>query len=599
MIRSLYTEHFKNKFFNRILVTYSAIIVIFALGLSFVTSNNISMSIISKEKQYNEQVLNSVDSYLQQRLAISKNLVQQIYINHSLHTEVSYLMNSGFEKHLEYKLDKFASSKQSSYNGFEKIFKSTTSCYNDIVSIGLYSTRINKVFVYSNTLKVLNSEDFFIDAVQMDRKIIPCHITKYLPQTLKLNVFTITYPIMDRYSSNILGLLIIDFNVSSLNDILLSQKEFLGSAFIFSGDGKYVYSYGIESNVQSEHFFENYTGVDKRGIKRYKTYEDNEIIALVVTPEHIINKKNFLSTKVIYTISVLFIIGAIIFTYLTVKNFSEKFKTVLNGFRNVKNGNLSTRIPIKGKKDEISELSVSFNSMCDKLNQYIKEVYVSEIKQKNAQIDALQAQINPHFLYNTLEAIRMKSIVLGAEEVGEMIYLLSELFRSSIKGDTLITIEEEIQYSEMYMELFNLQYMDNVKVEIQAPKEVLNYSIIKHAIQPLIENCINHGLDLSKTDNEIIIKITKEENNYILVSVSDNGKGIKEEKFEEIKTLLRNSKNCLGQENKTITCQSMGLSNINDRIKLIYGDNYGIDINSIYGEGCEVLIKIPVQTKSK
>ena len=234
--------------------------------------------------------------------------------------------------------------------------------------------------------------------------------------------------------------------------------------------------------------------------------------------------------------------------------------------------------------DEIGEISVSFNKMCDDLSNYINRVYISDIKQKNAELTALQSQINPHFLYNTLEAIRMNAVSYGDHETGEMIYILSQLFRSSIKGDHVIKIKDEIKYSKLYLDLFRIRYSDRLSVKFDINDEILEYGIVKNLIQPVIENYIIHGYNINDENNIIHIK-GFQQGNYLILTVSDNGKGIKEEKLNAIKRSIYNFDLTAGSE-------SIGLANINERIKIIYGKECGLDIEGENCRGTTVTVRI-------
>ncbi|TYQ16290.1 UNVERIFIED_CONTAM: two-component system sensor histidine kinase YesM [Acetivibrio alkalicellulosi] len=592
MIGKLYLKYFKNKLFNRILVTYSAIIIILSFGLASMASNNIRMSIISKEKDHAAQILNTIDTYFEQRLSISKNLSQQLYTNHSFHSEVTHLINSGFEKYLEYKLDRFSTSTESTYYGFETLFESTMTYYNDIVSIGIHSFKMDTVFVFFDDFRIVTPQYFFADSklpVVAEKKIIPSHNISYLTDNNSETVYTVVYPIIDRYSLESIGLLAVSFDISILDKLASDQSgKVQRFVSISTMDGQIIYNYNREYIKNSFQISSILLNTSDENIYSMKTYEDMGIILAVVTPSNYIMDTIFQMTNTIYLVTVFCVLGAILLTYLTIKTFSKNLGLLLNGFRTVRNGDLSVRIPVSHKKDEISEISTDFNSMCHELSKYINRVYISEIKQKNAQIKALEAQINPHFLYNTLEAIRMKAIIDGSSDAGDMIFYLSQLFRRSIKEDMIISIDKELEYSKMYLKLMNLQYMDNIKVNFSIEEDTLSFSIIKHSLQPLIENSIKHGFNLSQPNNTITIKILKDKED-ILVYVIDNGKGMELEILEHVKKSLM-SEIKYGKE-------SLGLININERIKLIYGLGYGIDVYSVAGKGCEVVIRVPAIKK--
>lgn len=595
MLYSLYVKYFKKKFFNKIFIVYSAISLISIMALALLASNNVSMSLMQKAREYNEQVLNDTGNYLEQRLAISKNLIQQLYINHSFYTEVSYLIKNGYTRYLEYKLDKFSSGEENAYNGFERYFESILSNTNDFISIGIYSKDREEVYVYSDTLNITSPDSFFdvkgkhLPEISQE-ELLPVHKVKYYIEKENSRVCTVAYPIMDRFSPGSLGLLAIDWNVSAIETLILKNKvNFKGSVLILTKDGQILFdSEGKYSGTRVRDFskLKNPDG----NIINTKTYTDPEMMIAVITPKKQVSESIFLATRTIFILSLFCIMGAIFLAFLSMTTFSKRIKLILNGFKKVRSGDLSSRIPLNTQYDEISEMAWNFNSMCDELDLYIQKVYVSDIKQKAAELKALQAQINPHFLYNTLESIRMRALTKGNNEVGNMIYLLSELFRSSIKEKAIVSIQEELEYCRMYLELFSIRHKGKLFVDYDIQEESLSYSIMKRSIQPLIENCIKYAVNTARTDNCISIK-TSLENKVVLIHVIDNGKGIERERLEEIKRFLNNPDIHEGA--------GLGLLNIHERIKIVFGSAYGIDIESECGKGTLLTLKIPALIKKE
>ena len=156
--------------------------------------------------------------------------------------------------------------------------------------------------------------------------------------------------------------------------------------------------------------------------------------------------------------------------------------------KQVRIGNLDTIIKTEAYGDELNTIASDFNEMCIDLSEYIQQVYIYEISKKNAEIEALQAQINPHFIYNTLEAIRMSATSQGNESVSQMILLLAKLFRNIVKEENMVTIETEINNSTLYLDLFQIRYNNKFSYDIQVPQHIRSLGIPKHILQPIIEN---------------------------------------------------------------------------------------------------------------
>ncbi|MNV48346.1 Sensor histidine kinase YpdA [compost metagenome] len=258
--------------------------------------------------------------------------------------------------------------------------------------------------------------------------------------------------------------------------------------------------------------------------------------------------------------------------------------------KRLQEGDLSTRIHLN-REDELQLIANNFNYMCERLELYINKVYISEITQKNAELVALQSQINPHFLYNTLEAIRMRAISQGAKDVGQMIYILSTLFRTMIKKSMVVTIADEIEYCNLYLELFQIRHKDKLQIESRISPVAMNCSIVKLLIQPVIENYIVHGFRPERFDNLIRIEVT-EADERIQIVIRDNGNGIIPSKLTELQKTLQVSMRMDAPPS------SLGLCNVNERIKLYYGIEYGLSIASEIGVGTTVIMNIPVVRES-
>ncbi|MDQ2084941.1 histidine kinase [Herbivorax sp. ANBcel31] len=596
MIKKLYTRYFKNKFFNRMFIIFSAISIISILSLAFIAAKYINMSYLQKEKEYNNQVLNSMERYFESKLEESRNIVQQIYMNSPMHQEIDNLIKRGYESHLTYKLDRFSQSHEATYIGFEKYFESTIYNAEDINSITIYSKEKNEVFIYSDILRISDEVMFYneIDNVLSGiwgRKILPDHNVKYPSRKENTLIFTIVYPVMDRFSLDVTGFISIDYDISAINKLISKYADFKGSVFIYTEKGQVIFDSleKLYEKMPMEIKQASNQRMSEADIISTRNLEDYGVSITVLTRNQHMGKGNS-PAKAIFLIASVCIIGAVFLVFMTITTFSKRIKLIFTGFKRVRNGDLTARIPINDLKDEISEMAADFNLMCDEVEGYIERIYVSEIKQKTAELKAMQAQINPHFLYNTLESIRMKAETKGAYEVSDMIYILSELFRHSVKGKTIVSINEELEYSLMYLELFQLRYNDILSVECNIQKEALCFGIVKHSIQPIIENCIKHGVDIEKEDNIIIIKIYIK-NKELYIHIIDNGRGIKKEKLYKLEESLTN-KDSRDEE-------GLGLVNVNKRIKLVYGSDYGIYILSKYGKGTEVILKIPAKTKEE
>lgn len=295
----------------------------------------------------------------------------------------------------------------------------------------------------------------------------------------------------------------------------------------------------------------------------------------------IIHMKRQVMGVVAFAIIITMILG-----YLLYNIFQKKVTILLKSMQELQQGNFQTRLPVDSQ-DEIGRISESFNEMCEKLNAYVEHVYKAEIQRKNAEINALQTQINPHFLYNTLESIKSKAIVNHDEDTASMIAILGNLFRwISRTGEKTISLEKELEYIRNYLQLQSYRYNRKLEVSIEVEENFLDELIPKLILQPLVENAVKHALDGVCRDKLIGIQVRKKED-ILEITVYDNGIGISAEKLQEIKEELRVAEN---QDE----FESIGLKNVNQRLRLMYGPEYGLQINSIAEYGTAVKIRIPV-----
>ncbi len=271
-----------------------------------------------------------------------------------------------------------------------------------------------------------------------------------------------------------------------------------------------------------------------------------------------------------------------------VRRLTTRVGSILNAMNEVTTGDLQVRLPVNNSKDELDMIACNFNDMCEKLELYIQKSYLAEIEQKNAQMQALQSQINPHFLYNTLEAIRMKAICNGDREVGKMLYSMVGLFRSQLKEADVITLGQELDYCKQYLELFMYRYPGIFQYHVECCPELLSLPIIKFVLQPIAENYFIHGIDRERQDNEVWVRAEKQGENLFLY-VEDNGYGMEEQEIEKKNRELRENLPDRGEK------KSIGITNVNRRIKAVYGDACGISIESGNPKGLRVTITIKVE----
>lgn len=250
----------------------------------------------------------------------------------------------------------------------------------------------------------------------------------------------------------------------------------------------------------------------------------------------------------------------------------------------VTKGDLSVRSDVV-TGGEVGILSDSLNLMIDKINDLLAQVTKEQVSLRKAELELLQSQINPHFLYNTLDTIVWLAEGSDQAKVVSMVESLSDFFRTSLnQGKDVITIREELQHVRSYLEIQQVRYQDILEYEIDVPEELFKYHIPKITIQPLVENALYHGIKNRRRKGKILITGVEQPDCFLLY-VTDNGIGMQEEKLQEIMTHI--------YDNSSKREGAYGLYNVNERIRLKFGDAYGVFLSSTYEEGTVCEVKLP------
>ena len=271
----------------------------------------------------------------------------------------------------------------------------------------------------------------------------------------------------------------------------------------------------------------------------------------------------------------------LIFLYKTFKRYSQQISVVMQAMEQTAAGNLETRIDTTKTEYELKELSIGINEMLDSINQFVEDIYKLEIKQQDAHMRALQAQINPHFLYNTLEYIRMYAISEGSEELADVVYAFSALLRNNTNQEKTITLKEELDFCEKYVYLYQMRYPNRVAYHFMIDPDLEKIEVPKFVIQPLVENYFKHGIDFTRFDNALSVKVLQEDKRVRII-VKDNGRGMTEKRLKQVEEKLSHPKVELHE--------SIGLQNVNERLRANFGSSYYMSLENNETGGLTVSI---------
>ena len=315
----------------------------------------------------------------------------------------------------------------------------------------------------------------------------------------------------------------------------------------------------------------------------------------VAVPRDYVLSGSISSSVFILALSLLFIV----ILYVTLKKTFSKYQTqvvdLVETIHDIAQGEQGKRIDLTKKDQELLVIAETTNDMLDRLERNIHDIYQLELSQKDANMRALQAQINPHFMYNTLEFLRMYAVMENQNELADIIYEFSSLLRNNISDERETTLKQEVEFCRKYSYLCMVRYPKSIAYGFKIDPELEEMRIPKFTLQPLVENYFAHGVDHRRTDNVISIKALKKDG-YVEILVTDNGRGMSAEKLAEIQAKLaqRTFEHTADYKGKR---QSIGIVNTHERFVLYFGDRYNINVESAEQKGVQYRITIQDEEK--
>lgn len=349
---------------------------------------------------------------------------------------------------------------------------------------------------------------------------------------------------------------------------------------------------GISSTVKDEIVYEG-----KKSIVQYKKIESTgwKVISVLPIAELTSDMKPIVSLGIwlgLIMIILLTVIGSI-FMY----NTTRPIMLIVRFLSQVGERNLKHRLRIPST-NEVGVIATHINQMLDDVEVMTRNMvenqtslYEAELSKKQAKLSALQSQINPHFLYNTLNCLSSIGLAHDIQEVVSISSAMSRIFRYSIKGKDMVSIKDEMNCIKDYLLIMDIRYRGKFEIVIQMEESFLEMKTLKMILQPIVENAIYHGLEMKKGVGRLFIHGFESEHGYLQIDVEDNGVGMTDKQLSELRKGIRadESMDLFGTDK-----QSIGLGNINKRLKLQFGSPYGLDIVSEAGIGTKVTVRLPV-----
>lgn len=546
-----------------------------------------------------------VQSSKSSALDSTREIVTQV--NNNLSTYISDIMNIS-----DYCRNITRSTANLSIEDIETRLEVLKASRNDLTRISIFDTDGN---VIASTSPGITVDSEYIKNSSWFKKALEGEGNAFFtgPHLMRLSKveanWVITYSSIinlkgDTPSERKQGILLINLNFNAVSEIVKNANlPSNGYVYLITNDGKLVY-HPKDQEIKNRTFIEDFEGVEKQVFGSYiSKFQGKEritviesvsqtgwrIIGIAYTDELIATQKAFSLSMIISIIAI--IILTVLLSQLIARYIASPIKQLESIMRQVQKGNFDVIAPIEGTK-EVQSLSSSFAIMIVKIRKLMEDIKRVEELKRQHELDALQAKINPHFLYNTLDSMIWMAETGDNQGVVKMATALASLFRISIaKGHDTITLAEELYHTKSYLEIQQIRYKDKFTFSIDIPKELENCPTIKLICQPIVENSIYHGIKMLQEEGVIDITV-REVDGDVVIKIRDNGIGMTE---ETAKSLLDPN---IKRESQG-SGSGIGLKNVDQRIKLSYGENYGLTIESELEEGTVVTITIPRQEDIK
>jgi two-component system, sensor histidine kinase YesM len=562
------TAWFKNlKFRSKILFIclLSSILPVVVLG-SY-CYHQIQNILINRESEVLEESLNQAVSSIDYKVNTYTNVINQIVWNEDVKRGVTSEYDNSYEMYLFYR------------DILDPLSLNTHFLYSEINTITIFSD--NPMHAHGDILRPLTT----IEQKSWFDQILETSTPKFVVSAAD-RTFEVVTQIFDRNHS-ITNVVYIDIDYEHVFESMSGLFENNYGLVILDEYNKPVYTI--------QNFQEAYDSYELTTNEFQKKLNDGSLSEDFVYKESSLSSYNwtaylyrpldtiYASTYKITVTVIIVILLCVLTLFLSIYYLSRitvrPLEKLEKNMELIEKGELSVTVT-NSSTDEIGNLIRRFTNMVHKLQEMINEVYKSKIAEQQYEMKALQAQINPHFFYNSLSLINSKAIIAEQEDISKMAQLLSTFYRTTLnRGKNTISVREELENTTSYIQIQRMMHSDSFDVRCEIDEEILDYTMLNLLLQPLVENAINHGIDHKESPGKAVLTITaKQTDNTLIFKVSDNGCGMDLEMLESILTT------------KT---KGYGVQNVHHRVQLTYGAEYGLAYTSKWMEGTTVTLTIP------
>ncbi|MCY6369522.1 cache domain-containing sensor histidine kinase [Clostridium ganghwense] len=578
---------------KQLIFSYIGITIIPIVFLSAIIYNYSKKSLESKVTNsfqiVNSQITINLDNFFKNIAKLSETTFYDENIQGILSRDYSKLEHGEFQRI------------QDNFKITDYYFRNYFLINDYIYSLDLYPTK--KEFIYSkgynqsiNYEYSPKNEEWFKNIIKADGK----EVILGIHQNLQVNphehyVVSVGRCIKNPFKNDLLGVFLINIKVDELKG-LYEQVNLTPNSqqLIVDEHNNIVYSskneeIGQHISKELEQYImcgsiitEGMLGKEKAYIvTNTSKYTDWKVVSIISTKE-LFSDITAMKDMVILFGIILTILVTVISLFIS-RDISKPIKQLSSTMKKFEYGSLDETVDVYGN-EEIVYLSKTYNKMLGKIKELIGQIRIEEEEKRIVELNALQSKINPHFMYNTLNVVKLMAEMQGADNITKALNSFIALLTFSANTDeTFISIEEEFEFLEKYIDLLKLRYYNRFYVEYDIDEKVYKYKTIKFLIQPFVENAVFHGFN-SKGKTHFVRVEAKLEGNTVIFNIIDNGSGMSEEIINKAMT---------SKIQKKKGFNSIGINNIVNRIRLHFGSEDGVKIESVIGEGTRVRIKIP------
>lgn len=571
---------------SKILMSFLILIIpmfIIATRISMTYTEN---SVVMNSMEYTTELINQMNSDVDSYIGYMENISQLVLLDSDVHT----FLNSDFEEQ---------DSRQLAREHIINQFGTILDIRSDITNLAIIGNNgryiLNRGEDEINPNLDVKQKEWYKKAIERNGKIYisSSHVQNIVNGKYQW-VVSLSRAIRDKESNEMAGALLVDLNYNVINNLCKKiNLGYKGYIFLLDEEGNIIYHpkqqliyNGLinEKTLEVKECKESYfltEGTDKKLYVISRSAKTGWTAVGVANVSELFLQKA--QTQKLYIIStVVILLIAMLLSFLISRAITKPIKKLRDSMKEVEKGNFHEKVETYGS-DEIANLGKSYNIMIQTVEELMDARVKDQEQKRKSELRALQAQINPHFLYNTLDSIVWMAEEGKNQEVVTMTASLAKLFRQSISNEAEeVTLRQEVDYVRNYLVIQKMRYKEQLNYDIQVPESILNYYVIKLILQPLVENALYHGVKYKEGVGTILVDGYETESTVVL-QVIDDGIGMDE---EELSHLFEKRKS-------THKTNRVAVRNIHNRIHLHYGKEFGLSFESKKGYGTKVMITLP------